>query len=39
MGNKDEDRENQDASFETVFVDPMRNSAVTAGSQDMRYAF
>ena len=31
-----EDRENLDANFETVYVDPMRNSAVAAGSQDMR---
>ena len=31
-----EDRENLDAHFETVYVDPMRNSAVAAGSQDMR---
>ena len=31
-----EDRENLDANFETVYVDPMRNSAVAAGSKDMR---
>ena len=34
-----EDRENLDAHFETVYVDPMRNSAVAAGSQDMRSEF
>ena len=35
-GKQKEDRENLDANFETVYVDPMRNSAVAAGSQDMR---
>ena len=35
-GKQKEDRENLDANFETVYVDPMRNSAISAGSQDMR---
>ena len=34
-----EDRENLDAHFETVYVDPRHISAVAAGSQDMRSEF